>query len=136
MEFWFINSTNAQDTLQLPVNPSSYSIKTGNNNTVIIVEDLGEVNLLGKPKLAEISLKSFFPNQRYYFCQYSNFPTPYDCVNLIENWRSNNMPIRLVIPGTDVNILCSIEEFEHGEDDGTGDVNFTLTLKEYKVIPS
>ena len=135
MEFHLLDTTNSID-FQLPVIPSSYKIKTGNNNTVVVVENLGEINLLGKPKLAEISLNSFFPNQQYNFCQYTNFPVPYDCVKIIENWRNNNIAPRLISTGTDVNTLVSIEEFEHGEEDGTGDVYFALTLKEYKVIPS
>jgi len=28
----------------------------------------------------------------------------------------------------------SIESFNYGEDDGTGDVNFTLSLKEYVIL--
>jgi hypothetical protein len=135
MEFHLLDTTNNID-FQLPIMPDKYTLKTGNNNTVIVVEDLGEINLLGKPKLADISIESFFPNQNYSFCQYTGFPAPYNCVKTIENWRINDITPRLIITGTDVNMLVSIEDFEHGEQDGSGDVYFTLTLKEYKVIPS
>ncbi len=135
MEFHLLDTPNKID-LQFPIIPEKYTLKTGNNNTIIIVEDMGEINLLGKPKLADISIESFFPNQIYSFCQYTTFPKPYDCVKIIENWRTSNITPRLIVTDTDVNMLVSIEEFEHGEQDGTGDVYFTLTLKEYKVIPS
>jgi hypothetical protein len=135
MEFHLLDTANSID-FQFPITPEKYTLKTANNNTVIIVENLGEVNLLGKPKLAEIEIESFFPNQSYGFCQYTGFPTPYNCVKTIENWRVNSITPRLIITGTDVNMLVSVEAFEHGEQDGTGDVYFTLTLKEYKVISS
>jgi nucleoid-associated protein YgaU len=123
------------DKLRLPCPPSNYSIKTANNNTTFVVEGLGEVNFIGKPKLTEIgSIESFFPKQNYDFAQYTGYPNPQDCANLIEKWRLNGKPIRYIITDTLVNILCSIENFECKEQDGTGDIYFTLELKEYKVI--
>lgn len=123
------------ETLQLPVPPPNYSIKKALDNTSIIVEGIGEVSFIGKPKLAEIpAISSFFPSRYYSFCQYSTFPTPKECIDLIEKWMLSGNPIRYLITGTSLNTLCSIEDFEYGEQDGTGDVYFTLTLKEYKVI--
>ena len=100
-----------------------------------LVEGIGEVSFIGKPKLAEIpSIVSFFPNQVYSFCQYSTFPTPKECIDRIEKWMLSGNPIRYIVTGSSVNTECTIEDFEYGEQDGTGDVYFTLTLKEYKVI--
>ena len=131
IEFWF-----NQDGiwLQLPVPPSSYSLKSGNNNSVINVESVGEVNILGDSKLSEISFESFFPAQEYNFCAYSNIPTPFECVAQIESWRKSKKPIRVILTDTDINDLFSIETFEYSEKDGTGDIYFTLTLKQYKVL--
>ncbi|WP_407310916.1 hypothetical protein [Desulfosporosinus sp. SB140] len=134
MEFWLIQNN---DNLRLPVPPSSYAIKKALNNTSVIVEGIGEVSFIGKPKLAEIPpITSFFPSKYYSFCQYSTFPTPKECTDLIEKWMASGNPIRYLVTGISLNTLCSIEDFEYGEQDGTGDVYFTLTLKEYKVIPS
>ena len=131
IEFWF-----NQDGiwLQLPVPPSSYSLKSGNNNSVINVESVGEVNILGDSKLSEISFESFFPAQEYDFCAYSNIPTPFECVAQIESWRKSKKPIRVILTDTDINDLFSIETFEYGEKDGTGDIYFTLALKQYKAL--
>jgi len=131
IEFWF-----NQDGiwLQLPVPPSSYSLKSGNNNSVINVESVGEVNILGDSKLSEISFESFFPAQEYSFCAYSNIPTPFECVAQMESWRKSKKPIRVILTDTDINDLFSIETFEYSEKDGTGDIYFTLTLKQYKVL--
>lgn len=131
IEFWF----NQDSTwLQLPVPPSSYSLKLGNNNTVINVESVGELNILGESKLSEISFESFFPAHRYYFCAYSDIPRPFECVAQIEAWRKSKKPIRVILTNTDINDLFLIENFEYGEKDGTGDIYFTLDLKQYKVL--
>ena len=131
MEFWLIQGT---EKLQLPVPPPKYGIKRSQNNSTVVVEGLGEVSFIGKPKLAEIpTIESFFPKQVYSFCQYKTFPTPRECTAMIEKWITSGKPIRYLVTDA-INAECTIESFEYGERDGTGDVYFSLTLKEYKVI--
>jgi len=131
VEVWFSQNNK---WLRLPVPPSSYSLKTDNNNISVVVESVGELNILGESKLSDITLASFFPSQNYTFCTYSNFPKPNECVTQIETWRTSKKPIRLVLTGTKVNDLFSIESFEYGQKDGTKDIYFTIALKQYKVI--
>ena len=131
MEFWLMQDS---EKLQLPVPPANYAIKRSLNNSTIVVEGLGEVSFIGKPKLAEIpTIESFFPAQAYSWCQYSAFPTPKECTDLIEKWIASGKPIRYLVTGA-INTECSIEDFEYGERDGSGDVYFSLTLKEYRTI--
>ena len=131
MEFWLIQGN---EKLQLPVPPPKYAIKRSQNNSTIVVEGLGEVSFIGKPKLAEIPIiESFFPNHIYPFSQYSGFPTPKECTDLIEKWMTSGKPIRYLVTGS-INTECTIESFEYGERDGTGDVYFSLELKEYRTI--
>ena len=131
VEFWLIQGN---EKLQLPVPPPKYAIKRSQNNSTVIVEGLGEVSFIGKPKLAEIPLiESFFPKRVYSFCQYKTFPTPKECTDTIEKWMTSGKPIRYLVTGA-INTECTIEDFEYGERDGTGDVYFTLNLKEYKII--
>ena len=132
MEFWLMQGN---EKLHLPVPPANYAIKRSLNNSTVVVEGIGEVSFIGKPKLAEIPpVESFFPSRYYSFCQYSTFPTPKSCTDLIEKWMSGGKPIRYLVTGTGVNLECTIEDFQYGEQDGTGDVYFLLTLKEYKTI--
>ena len=131
MEFWLIQGT---EKLQLPVPPPNYAIKRSLNNSTIVVEGIGEVSFIGKPKLAEIPpIESFFPKQVYSFCQYSGFPTPKECTDLIEKWMLSGKPIRYLVTGA-INTECTIESFEYGTRDGTGDIYFSLELKEYRTI--
>ena len=58
---------------------------------------------------------------------------PLTLVEQIEKWRNSENPCRVVI-GRVLNMECTIESFYVGEQDGTGDIYFTLSLKEYKRI--
>jgi hypothetical protein len=131
MEFW-LTFNNRAECLQLPVPPSEYTIQNGTTINTVNINAFGEIALIGKTKLGSIELSSFFPNQGYSFCQYTNFPEPYECVKLIEKWRNSGRPIRLIITDTDIDLACCIEEFGYGERDASGDVYFTLALKEYR----
>jgi len=133
MEYWLSFNNNAE-RLQLPVNPQEFQLTQGNTNTVVNVYNIGEINLIGKGRLAEITLESFFPAQEYTFCAYTGFPRPYECVAMIERWRQSGKPIRLIITETPINLACAIESFSYKEQDGTGDVYFTLELKEYRFV--
>lgn len=135
MEIW-LTYNNSAETLRLPVLPSQFKLTTANGNTVVNVADFGELNLIGKTKLAELTLESFFPNQYYAnLCEYSGFPDPYSCVNMIEKWRTSGKPIRVLLiqsAAKIVNMAATIESFTWGEQDGTGDVYYSLPLKEYR----
>lgn len=136
MEFW-LTFNNREEELQFPIPPPTFTIIKGNlNKTVTTANVAGEINLLGKGegKLAELTLSSFFPAQEYYFCQYRGFPKPYQCVEMIERWRKTGQPIRFIITDTDINLPMGIESFDYGEQDGSGDVYFTLELREYRFI--
>lgn len=133
MEFW-LSVDNHAEKIQLPVNPSQFSLSVGNKNETVNVVDLGDVNLLGGEALASIELSSFFPAEYAPYCAYRSIPEPYEAVKLIEQWRVNKKPLRLIITDTNINLLCTIESFEYGERGGSRDVYYKLSLKEYRHI--
>lgn len=133
MEFW-LSFNNGQEKLRLPVPPSSFEVKTGLSNQKLTIIEVGEINLIGKKNVNAISISSFFPKQTYSFCQYTTFPAPYNCVDLIEKWKASGKPIRLIITGTSVNMACVIDSFSYGERDASGDVYFSLELSEYVFL--
>ena len=126
MEIWL----KQVDELRLPVLPSGFESGVSQQNTIVNVTSYGEVNLIGKRSLKTISLSSFFPAKEYGFVQYKGFPEPYECVQMIESWMDN--PVQLIITGTDISMQTTIESFTHSEQDATGDVYYTIELKEYK----
>ena len=131
MEFW-LSYNNREEILRLPVPPQEFQISHGTNVNVLDINSFGEIAVIGRGKLAELEISSFFPAQEYSFCVYKGLPEPYDCVDLIKKWKDTRRPIRLTITGTNVNLACAIENFSYGEKDCTGDVYFTLNLKEYR----
>lgn len=133
MEFWLVDGNNKKK-LRLPVLPADFTVETGHQINIVEVNDFGEYSRKGDQKLDRISFKSFFPDQYYPFCQYRNFPKPYDFVKIIESWEHNSLPFRLFITNTNINKLFFIESFSYGERAGSRDVEFELTLVEYRAI--
>lgn len=133
MEIWLSWQNNAE-RLRLPILPSSFEVEVGNMNTRVNINEIGNINLIGKSDLKEITIETFFPAQDYYFCEYAGFPSPYECVEMIEGWRTSGKPIRLIITDTPINLPMAIENFTYGEKDGTGDVYYTLELAEYVFV--
>lgn len=133
MEIWL---NNGDDKIRFPILPSSFKVATSQQNTSETVHRKGEVNLLGEKTLETIEISSFFPAQEYSFCQYKGFNTnPYYYVEKIKGWKEQKITPQFIITGNaNINMTMSIESFEYGEDDGTGDVAFTMNLKEYVVV--
>ena len=131
MEFWIQKENDSK--LQLPVKPSEFIVTVMSRNTVVNVIQIGDVNLMGKTGLREISLSSFFPAKDYNFSNNSGRKEPLAYVEKIEAWRKSGEPIRVIITGV-LNMECSIESFSYGERDATGDIYYTMALKEYKKI--
>lgn len=131
MEFWLQKDNN--DKFQLPVKPEDYKVSVSHKNTTVNVIKVGDVNLIGNTGLREISLSSFFPAKNYNFSNNSDRKTPLTYAEKLNGWRTSGNPIRVIITGT-LNMECTIESFDWGEQDATGDIYFTLDLKEYKKI--
>lgn len=130
MEIWLKQN---DKSFRFAILPSEYEVTSESDNTQVTINQLGEINLIGKRKLKNISFSSFFPNQKYNFCQYTSFPTPQESVDTIEDMKNNGV-LRLTITGTPINMDCTIESFTWGENDGTKDINFTLDFKEYRKV--
>lgn len=130
MEIWLKQN---KKSFRFAVLPPEYELTSESNNTQVVINKLGEISLIGKRKLKNVSFSSFFPKQKYGFCQYTTFPTPKESVKTIEAMKNKGV-LRLTITGTPINMDCTIESFTWGENDGTKDINFTLEFKEYRKV--
>ena len=129
----FISVNNREQVIKLPVLPKEFKIQSGMKNENYDTISIGEIKLIGMPKLKSISFNSFFPAQDYPFLRDKTHKA-WEYVNMIEEWKSRRVPIRLIITDTPINMACSIENFEYGEQDGSRDVYYTLALEEFKFI--
>ena len=114
----------------IPVDPSSFSIQVKQLNSTVDVINTGEVNMLGKTGLKTISFSGIFPAQEYSFNASGADTTPYSYVEKINHMRTAGKAAHISIEGA-LDIDCSIESFKWGEDDGSGDVSYSLELREY-----
>ena len=119
-------------SIVLPVTPESFGVQVKNNNSVVNITNFGNYNMMGKTGLKSITISSFFPAQDYNFS--SGGDEPYELVNQIEEWRLSTKPLNLLIENSTIDFDCLIDSFEYKEQDGTGDVYFTLVLTEYRNI--
>lgn len=124
---------NDNKKILFPVNPSAFTIEASQNNQSVYIHNLGELSLKGKRGLYSITLESFFPAQKYNF-QQGKWHDPYEYYcEKIKALFEKNQTAHLVITGTDINMYCTIDSFSYGESDQSGDVSFSLTLKEYRT---
>ena len=124
-------TANGQEVV-LPVDMESYECRVGNNNETVNIINAGEYLMKGKTGLKSISLSSFFPAQEYDFAHYGG--NPWGVSDTIEEWRRNNETVEFSISGTSIEFKCLIDSFTVGEKDGSGDVYYTLELREYREI--
>lgn len=129
METWI---TLDDDRLRLPITPT-FNVQYRNNNQETSTNEVGGVNLAGKPALREVSFDSFFPAQRYDFVEFegAEVEDPDYYVRKLKEWEAAEKPLRLIITETPFNFAVLITGFSPAEKDGTGDRYYTLELKEY-----
>ena len=118
--------------IRIPVVPAEYIVTSEQDNTSVTVCNLGEVTLRGKRKLQQISFSSFFPRQ--YDSGYCDVrsKSPITMVKKVEKMKRAGS-VKLIITGV-LSMKVTIESFEWGENDGTGDISYTLSMKEYRTV--
>lgn len=130
MQIWIKQSGRR---VRIPVLPPSYDVTSEQDNTTLTVCNLGEISIKGKRKLRAISFSCFFPKRDdTYVDGRKRSPSWY--VKQIENMKRKGT-VKLAITGSPVNFKCTIDSFEWGEQDGTGDISYTLSFKEY-IMPA
>lgn len=133
------------DGTLLPVTPEALQLKIGNQNETYNLINEGEINVLKKPGLTEITFGALLPNVRYPFAQYpQGFAGAESYLGKLETLKTSQKPfdfqvIRTNSGGTvaafDTSFTVSLEEYTiHEEADSYGrDVYVDITLKQYQA---
>lgn len=131
----YLSVNNRKQLMKLPILPEEINVKTSRKNETFTTIHFGELLLLGEAGLKELELEAFFPKspKSYSFAREKK-RKGWDCVKLIESWAEKELPVRVTVTGTNINMLMGIESFEYGVQDGTGDIYYTLNLTEYKKV--
>lgn len=120
--------------LRFPVLPAEYKVQGSRGIETVNINAVGETDLGGMRGLRTVSFSSFFP--KHYdasYCEFRGIKNPQRYVKQIEQMMNGGIA-KLIITGTAINFSCRISSFEWGEDDGTGDIRFSITLKEHRKI--
>ncbi|BDU83496.1 hypothetical protein [Clostridium perfringens] len=122
--------------IQFPVNPEELKVKTEGNNETTEVIKLGEVNIARDKKLSTLEFESFLPEKNIYpFIRTKNqFEGPKYYIDFIEKVRNEKKPIRFLVSDTNINFMALIEEFEYGYKHGSNDVEFKVSIKEFREV--
>lgn len=129
MEIWL---KQGKKKLKIPVLPSEYTVTESQGNNPVVISGLGEINLLGKPNLAVLSFASFFPKRKESYVESGKLKRPKEYIEMLRKMKKGSL--KVLITGTPINMWATIEEFEWGENDRTGDIRYSISLKEYKKI--
>ncbi|WDV47144.1 hypothetical protein PV797_05430 [Clostridiaceae bacterium M8S5] len=129
----FLSINNREEVIKLPVLPTEFKTNSSMKNQSYETISQGEIKLIGTESLKTISIQSFFPNKEYEFARDDKYKG-WEYVELIEDWKKKRIPIRLTITNSLINMPCTIESFEYGLQDGSGDIYYTLSLSEFKYI--
>ncbi|RXI57236.1 terminase [Clostridium tetani] len=131
MEFWLKNKI---EDIHFPIPFAEFEVTFGSMTKTVNLLNFGELSFPGNNKLREWQVSCFFPSKPYDFCQCKPKLNPYDYCKIIDAIKYNKQVCRFIATGTRLNSACTIEEFTYGEKDGSGDVYFTISFKEHKVV--
>ena len=123
--------TGKTGSITLPVPPPSYSVKVNNNNSIINIQSLGDINMIGKTGLQKISFSTFLPgidNTLYKAVDTAEY------IKKINSLRTADTYCHITIVGTNVDLDVTIDSFEYDDASPVGDIDISLSLTEYKHI--
>ena len=123
--------TGKTGSITLPVPPPSYSVKVANNNSIVNIQSLGDINMIGKTGLQKISFSTFLPgidNTLYKAVDTAEY------IKKINSLRTSDTYCHITIVGTDVDLDVTIDSFDYEDASPVGDIDISLSLTEYKHI--
>lgn len=123
--------TGKTGSITIPVPPPSYSVKVANNNSIVNIQSLGDINMIGKTGLQKISFSTFLPgidNTLYKAVDTAEY------IKKINSLRTSDTYCHITIVGTNVDLDVTIDSFDYEDASPVGDIDISLSLTEYKHI--
>lgn len=131
MQFCFIRDN---VHLVMPVTPGNYRWASGRRMETVNISALGDVFLPGGRSRFTGSFDFLLPSQAYPWMEAGARTDPQYYLDLLNAWSADGRPVRLVITGTQINVLVYLEEVCQEEKDGTGDRYVTVALREHTSL--
>ncbi|TQZ41874.1 LysM peptidoglycan-binding domain-containing protein [Clostridioides difficile] len=127
------------DGVQLPIAPPKLEIKVTNKNKTVDLINTGEVNILKKEGLSEISFEAEFTHNKLPFCR-GQFRDVQFFLSKLELLKTDCKPFQFIVSRElggkvlfNTNMKVSLEEYNIVEDaDNGSDVKVAIKLKQYR----
>ena len=127
-----------------PVAPSKLQIKINGNDKTLTLINEGEVSILKKAKLTEVSFDILLPNVQYPFAMYkSGFRNAKYFLEQLEQMKIKQKPFQFIVTRTlpngkmlfDTNLKVALKDYQIKEDANEGfDVVVNINLRQFKVF--
>jgi len=120
--------------VMLPVPPEKLTTKIVNKNKTTVLVNDGEINLLKRPGLSEISFDALLPNQKYDFAMYASgfVPSGY-YLDALEIIKTSLRPVwfKVLRPAlVETNVAVTLEDYSITEDAANHpDITISVNLK-------
>lgn len=133
MQIIFRNTRTNQE-LAMPVMPAEFAVEEGRQVESLNMTDAGQVNLPGLQALFNERLQFLLPVSARTYTAGGYAGDPYAVVETLTTWSLDGDVLRMIVTGTPVNVPVLLGPVRHGQQDGTGDVYVTLTLRQYREL--
>lgn len=130
------------DKILLPIAPAKLTLQVKNFNKTLELINLGEINILKKAGLTDISFECLFPGSEYPFAIYDGgFKEPSFYLEEVERLKLELKPFRFMVSRFsprgeflfDTNMEVSLEDYSIMESAENGrDIVAAIKLKQYK----
>mgnify|MGYP007101850921 CR=1 FL=1 len=132
-EYRTVVLSSGEERFTLPVTPWRYQVQTAQDNHLVDILDSGERLIFGNPKLKRLKFKCFFPAVKHHYAfVVGDVKETSECIALLEKWKENKSPVKIIITDSTVNLQMSIMNFNYEEKDGSRDIYYDLDFTEYK----
>lgn len=121
--------------VQIPVNPSTFTVDTSGNNSTHEIIELGEIVIPKKKKLSSISWESFFPYESWYpaIRTKGSFKSAKFYLEFLDKIRDACKPCHLTVTGIGYDEDVVIDSFNYYHQAGDHeDTYYDITFKRYQ----
>ena len=133
MDIIFLNSKTGEQ-LTMPVTPSEFRVEIGRAVTQLDMAQTGQVNLPGLEALFNEQQTFLLPSSARNYTSAGYGGDPYGIVDTLTRCSQSDDVLRMIVTDTPVNLPVLLAPVRYGEQDGTGDVYVTLTMRQYREL--
>lgn len=129
MEIW-LSTLDRSKIFRFPyINPKEVTFSSELNTEIFTSSTGEELMLIGKEKLKEIKINSFFPGKLYKWLPFNLFLAP-ACLKFINDHRNDKLLVTVISSENSFVMRCCISSFEYNKKLNS-DIEYSITLKQY-----